>query len=213
EGELMTVLGPSGCGKTTALKIIAGLEEADKGKVFLEGNDVTEKRPEERDIGMVFQRPSLFPRMTVEENIEYALSPHTDDRVTREERIEKCLKLVNMIEARNKYPEELSGGEARRVELARTVSYKPDVILLDEPLTGLDRSLRREMRKEIKRVQRGTGTTTVFVTHNQEEAIYLSDRMAVLRDGKKEQEGTPEELYRHPENEFVAEFMGESVRF
>ncbi|MDZ7687651.1 MAG: ABC transporter ATP-binding protein [Halobacteriales archaeon] len=213
KGEFVTLLGPSGCGKTTALKAVAGLVEPDGGRVFLRGEDVTDTKPEERRVGMVFQTTSLFPRMTVRENVEYALKPHVEDGTERGERADDYLGLVRMTDKEDALPETLSGGEARRAELARALSYEPDVMLLDEPLTGLDRALRNELKDEIKRVHDETGVTTVLVTHDQEEAISVSDRVVVLNDGEKEQEGTPRDVYRHPRTRFVAEFVGESSRF
>jgi len=212
-GEFLTLLGPSGCGKTTVLKTIAGLVKPDEGNVLLRGDDVTETKPEARRVGMVFQSSSLFPRMTVRENVEYALKPHMENKNRRKKRAEEYLKLVRMADKEDAVPETLSGGEARRAELARALSYEPDVMLLDEPLTGLDRALRDELKKEIKRIHDETGVTTVLVTHDQEEAISVSDRVVVLKDGRKEQEGTPREVYRHPRTRFVAEFFGESTRF
>ena len=213
KGEFVTLLGPSGCGKTTALKAVAGLVEPDEGRVVLRGKDVTGTKPEKRRVGMVFQSTSLFPRMTVRENIEYALKPHIEDGTERKERADDYLELVRMTDKQEAMPETLSGGEARRAELARALSYEPDVMLLDEPLTGLDRALRNELKDEIKRVHDETCVTTVLVTHDQEEAISVSDRVVVLNDGKKEQEGSPKGLYRRPETRFVAEFLGESSRF
>ncbi len=213
EGEFVTLLGPSGCGKTTVLKAVAGVVEPDSGDVLLRGEDVTDAKPEERRVGMVFQSSSLFPRMTVRENVEYALRPHVDTASERKERAEEYLELVKMAEKAKSHPESLSGGEARRAELARALSYEPDVMLLDEPLTGLDRALRDELRGEIKRIHDETDVTTVLVTHDQKEAISVSDRIVVLNDGRKEQEGCPETLYRHPKTCFVAEFVGDSTRF
>jgi len=212
-GEFLTLLGPSGCGKTTVLKTVAGLVEPDEGRVLLRGDDVTDAKPEVRRVGMVFQSSSLFPRMTVRENVEYALKPHVDDKAERQERAKEYLELVKMLDKEDASPETLSGGETRRAELARALSYKPDVMLLDEPLTGLDRSLRDELKNEIKRIHDETGVTTVLVTHDQEEAISVSDRVVILKDGSKEQEGTPRDVYRHPQTRFVAEFVGESSRF
>jgi ABC-type Fe3+/spermidine/putrescine transport system ATPase subunit len=213
DGEFVTLLGPSGCGKTTVLKTVAGLAEPDEGQVLLRGKNVTDAKPEERHIGMVFQSSSLFPRMTVRENVVYAMKPHIDDKEERRRRAEDYLELVRMKDKQDAMPETLSGGEARRAELARALSYEPDVMLLDEPLTGLDRALRNELKNEIKRIHDETGVTTVLVTHDQEEAVAFSDRVVVLNDGKKEQEGSPREVYRHPETRFVAEFVGEAARF
>ncbi|MFW5929449.1 MAG: ABC transporter ATP-binding protein, partial [Halobacteriota archaeon] len=212
-GEFVTLLGPSGCGKTTVLKTLAGIETPDSGRVLLRGEDVTDKRPERRRVGMVFQSGSLFPRMTVRGNIEYALKPHVETAGERRRRAEDVLELVDMREKAESRPDSLSGGEARRVELARALSYEPDVTLLDEPLTGLDRALRNDLKHEIRRVHDETGVTTVLVTHDQEEAISVSDRVVVMKDGRKEQAGTPREVYRRPRTSFVAEFVGDSTRF
>ncbi|MFP4188497.1 MAG: ABC transporter ATP-binding protein [Halobacteriales archaeon] len=212
-GEFVTLLGPSGCGKTTVLKVVAGIETPDEGRVRLRGEDVTDAKPEDRRVGMVFQSSSLFPRMTVRENVEYALKPHVEDADRRRERTAEVLELVELTGKAESSPNALSGGEARRAELARALSYEPDVTLLDEPLTGLDRALRNELKDEIRRIHDETGVTTVLVTHDQEEAISVSDRVVVMNDGEKEQEGTPREVYRRPRTRFVAEFVGESTRF
>lgn len=212
-GEFVTLLGPSGCGKTTVLKALAGVEKPDEGRVLIGGEDVTDSKPEDRPIGMVFQSSSLFPRMTVRENVEYALRPHVECAEERRRRADEVLGLVSLADKSGRAPEALSGGEARRAELARALSYEPDVALLDEPLTGLDRALRSELRNEIRRVHDETDVTTVLVTHDQEEAISVSDRVVVMRSGAKEQEGTPREVYRRPRTRFVAEFVGEATRF
>lgn len=212
-GEFVTLLGPSGCGKTTVLKTVAGIRTPDEGRVLLRGDDVTGAKPEERQVGVVFQSSSLFPRMTVRQNVEYAVKPHIDDADERRKRVDEVLDLVEMSDKSTASPGSLSGGEARRVELARALSYEPDVALLDEPLTGLDRALRNELKNEIRRVHDETGVTTVLVTHDQEEAISVSDTVVVMNDGEKEQEGTPREVYRQPRTRFVAEFVGESTRF
>lgn len=212
-GEFVTLLGPSGCGKTTVLKAVAGIETPDGGSVHLHGEDVTDTKPEERRVGMVFQSSSLFPNMTVRENIVYALRPHVDEAEKRRDRTEEVLGLVGLCEKAESAPGSLSGGEARRAELARALSYEPDVTLLDEPLTGLDRALRNELKDEIRRIHDEAGVTTVLVTHDQEEAISVSDRVVVMNGGEKEQEGAPREVYRRPQTRFVAEFLGESTRF
>jgi putative spermidine/putrescine transport system ATP-binding protein len=213
EGEFLTMLGPSGSGKTTCLMMLAGFETATHGEICIGGKAINRIPPHKRGIGMVFQSSSLFPRMTVRENVEYALRPHVDTASERTDRAKEYLELVKMSEKAKSLPESLSGGEARRAELARALSYEPDVMLLDEPLTGLDRSLRDELRGEIKRIHDQTDVTTVLVTHDQKEAISVSDRIVVLNDGRKEQEGCPETLYRHPKTCFVAEFVGDSTRF
>jgi ABC-type Fe3+/spermidine/putrescine transport system ATPase subunit len=165
-GEFVTLLGPSGCGKTTVLKTVAGIDTPDEGRVILRRKDVTEAKPEERRVGMVFQSSSLFPSMTVRENIRYALKPHAHDAERRRQRTDEVLELVDMTDKAENDPDSLSGGEARRAELARALSYEPDVMLLDEPLTGLDRALRNELKDGIKRVHDETGVTTVLVTHD-----------------------------------------------
>lgn len=212
EGELASLLGPSGSGKTTVLETVAGLQRPDEGRVYLHGEDVTDSNPEDRDVGVVFQTSSLFPRMTVRENVEYALAPHVEDAGERRQIAEEHLELVEMSDRMDAAPTALSGGEARRVELARALSYEPDVLLLDEPLTGLDRELRSELLDEIRRIQIEEEVTTLYVTHDQEEAISISDRIAVLADGEKQQEGSPRQIYRRPETRFVAEFVGDSTR-
>lgn len=212
KGDFVTLLGPSGCGKSTTLKSIAGLIEPTEGKVILRGDDVTPLPPEKRNIGMVFQDSALFPHMTVRENIEYGLKMH-DITNNIDKRVDKYLNLVEMDGYGDDYPEELSGGQQRRISIARSLAYEPDMLLLDEPLTGLDRVLREQIRDEIKQIQRETNVTTLFVTHDQEEALSLSDKVIVLNDGKKEQEGHPRLLYEDPESQFVASFVGKSTSF
>ncbi|MFC4248748.1 ABC transporter ATP-binding protein [Natribaculum luteum] len=212
EGDFATLLGPSGCGKSTTLHTIAGLIEPTDGTIRLRGEDVTDRQPDERNIGMVFQSSALFPHMTVKENIAYGLKMHgMDDEI--DERVSEYLGLVEMAGYEDHLTTELSGGQQRRVSIARALAYEPDILLLDEPLTGLDRVLREQIRDEIKQIQREINVTTLFVTHDQEEALSLSDQVIVLNDGRKEQEGDPESLYARPANSFVAEFIGKSSRF
>lgn len=213
QGEFVTLLGPSGCGKSTTLHSIAGLIQPTEGEIHLRDKDVTDIPPDKRNIGMVFQNSALFPHMSVGENIAYGLQMHGADESTVQEAIHYYLELVHMDGYEDHKPGELSGGQQRRISLARALAYEPDILLLDEPLTGLDRVLREEMRYEIKRIQREINVTTLFVTHDQEEALSMSDRIITLNDGSKEQEGTPQELYEQPATRFVAEFVGKSTKF
>lgn len=213
QGEFATVLGPSGCGKSTTLHIIAGLIEPTEGSIQLRETDMTDAAPDERNIGLVFQHSALFPHMTVSENLRYGLRMQGVDSAVHDERIEKYLDLVQMPEYGDQKPDELSGGQQRRISLARALVYEPDILLLDEPLTGLDRVLREDMRNEIEGIQREVGVTTLLVTHDQEEALSMSDRVIVMNEGRKEQEGTPQELYKRPATPFVASFVGQSTRF
>lgn len=212
-GEFGTLLGPSGSGKSTTLHMIAGMIEPTSGEIRLRDEDVTDVPPDERNIGMVFQQTSLFPHMTVRENIAYGLEMHGVDDDEIDGTVHEFLELVQMSGYEDQHPSELSGGQQRRISLARALAYEPDILLLDEPLTGLDRVLREEMREEIKRIQRDIDVTTLLVTHDQEEALSMSDRIVTLDNGKKMQEGTPRELYESPANEFVAEFVGKSTKF
>ena len=207
-GEFVTLLGPSGSGKTTTLLSIAGHVIPTTGSIRIDGQDVTDEPPENRSLGVVFQRDALFPHMTARENLAYALGPHDYGDRECEERTDRFLSLVGMAGHAEKYPDQLSGGQRRRVELARALAYEPDLLLLDEPLTGLDRGLRREMRAEIARIHEETDVTTIYVTHDQEEALTLSDRIFVLDDGRLVAEGTPQKLYERPPNPFVASFLG-----
>lgn len=212
EGDFATLLGPSGCGKSTTLHMIAGLIEPTEGDILLRGDDVTHLQADERNIGMVFQNSALFPHMTVKENISYGLKMHgMDDEI--DQRVSEYLGLVEMAGYEDHLSTELSGGQQRRVSIARALAYEPEILLLDEPLTGLDRVLREQIRDEIKKIQREINVTTLFVTHDQEEALSLSDQVIVLNDGRKEQEGHPEALYERPANAFVAEFIGKSSQF
>jgi len=211
EGEFGTLLGPSGCGKSTTLHTIAGLIEPSEGSIVLRGDDVTDQSPDERDIGMVFQSSATFPHMTVGENIKYGLKMNGFEPDEMDARINRYLELVQMGGYREHGPTELSGGQERRVSIARALAYEPDILLLDEPLTGLDRVLREELRNEIKRIQREVDVTTLYVTHDQEEALSMSDTILVLDDGEKQQEGGPKEIYDRPANSFVATFVGKST--
>ncbi|HET7098477.1 MAG TPA: ABC transporter ATP-binding protein [Casimicrobiaceae bacterium] len=212
-GELVTILGPSGSGKTTLLKIIAGFELPDAGVVRLKGEDITFATPAKRGIGMVFQNYALFPHLTVERNVAFPLEMRGVPRAQIRERVAAVLQLVGLAELAARLPRELSGGQQQRVALARSVVFDPGLLLLDEPFGALDRKLREQMQLEVKRLQRRLGLTALFVTHDQEEALVLSDRIAVMSEGRIEQLGTPEDIYAHPVNWFVADFVGESNLF
>jgi sulfate transport system ATP-binding protein len=207
-GELFVLLGPSGSGKSTLLRMIAGLAEVDAGVVRLHGNDVTHVSPKDRAIGFVFQHYALFRNMTVADNVEFALRVRKVDAATRRERREELLQLVGLSGLAKRYPRQLSGGQQQRVALARALAHKPDVLLLDEPFGALDAKIRLELRQALRTIQREIGLTTIFVTHDQEEAFELADRMAVLRDGRLLEVGEPQELYLRPRSPFVATFLG-----
>src|SRR5437016_5485922 len=208
EGESLVLLGASGSGKTTILRIIAGLEQPDKGRVFLHGQDVTDLPARERGVGVIFQSYALFPRMTVEKNIAFGLKIRRRPRKERKETVNRLIKLVQLEDHRNKYPWQLSGGQQQRVAIARTLAYKPQVLLFDEPFGALDAQTRVKLRREIRALLREVKVPAVFITHDQEEALELGDRIAVLNDGHLEQIGTPDEVYNHPSTEFVATFLG-----
>jgi len=207
-GEMVALLGPSGCGKTTALRILAGLERADEGLVEVGGKDITDVPANKRDMGMVFQAYSLFPHMTVLENVAFGLKLRGVSQRDRAARAGEVLELVGLAEQRDRYAHQLSGGQQQRVALARALAIEPTVLLLDEPLSALDAKVRTQLRDEIRRVQLEVGRTTVFVTHDQEEALAIADRVGVMSEGRLEQIATPEELYNQPRTRFVAEFVG-----
>ena len=209
-GEFLTLLGPSGCGKTTTLRIIAGLEKPDSGEVLFDGKAVNDLPPYERNIGIVFQDYALFPHMTVFKNVAFGLEMRRVPRGEIERRVKRALELVNLEGLENRYPEQLSGGQQQRVALARALVVEPEVLLLDEPLSNLDAKIRERLRSEIKRIQRELGITAIYVTHDQEEAMAISDRIAVMNFGRVEQVGKPLELYYRPKTEFVARFLGTS---
>ena len=208
EGESLVLLGASGSGKTTILRIIAGLEQPDKGRVILHGKDVTDLPARERGVGVIFQAYALFPRMTVEKNIGYGLKIRRRPRKERKKIVNDLLKLVKLEEHRKKYPWQLSGGQQQRVAIARTLAYKPQVLLFDEPFGALDAQTRVHLRREIRTLLRQVKVPSVFITHDQEEALELGDRIAVLNEGNLEQVGTPDEVYNHPATEYVATFLG-----
>ncbi len=209
-GEFLTLLGPSGCGKTTTLRIIAGLEEATGGSVWLEGKDVSNLPPEKRPVNTVFQSYALFPHMNVEQNIAYGLKLRGVGKAERKQRVAEALELVRLSGYEKRTPSQLSGGQRQRVAIARAVVLKPRVLLLDEPLGALDLKLRQEMQFELKRLQQQLGITFIYITHDQEEALNMSSRIVVMREGRVEQIGTPEEVYEHPATLFVAGFIGQS---
>src|SRR2546427_2741214 len=208
EGESVVLLGASGSGKTTILRIIAGLEEPNTGRVILHGKDVTELPARERGVGVIFQSYALFPRMNVEKNITYGLRIRHRPRKEIKETLDRLIELVKLGEHRKKYPSQLSGGQQQRVAIARTLAYKPQVLLFDEPFGALDAQTRVHLRREIRGLLRQVKVPSVFITHDQEEALELGDRIAVLNNGHLEQVGTPDEVYNHPATEFVATFLG-----
>ncbi|MGI8645575.1 MAG: ABC transporter ATP-binding protein [Nocardioides sp.] len=207
-GELVALLGPSGCGKTTALRILAGLDQATSGRVEVGGRDITGVPANKRDMGMVFQAYSLFPHLTVLDNVAFGLKLRGEDKATRARKVAEKLELVGLSEHGNKYASQLSGGQQQRVALARALAIEPSVLLLDEPLSALDAKVRTQLRDEIRRVQLEVGTTTLFVTHDQEEALAVADRVGVMNKGRLEQVAPPAELYATPASTFVAEFVG-----
>jgi putative spermidine/putrescine transport system ATP-binding protein len=207
-GEFFTMLGPSGSGKTTTLRLIAGFESPDEGRVLLNGADVTRQPPYARDVNTVFQDYALFPHMTIGENVAYGMRIKRVGRTERNKRTSEALELVRLGGLENRKPAQLSGGQRQRVALARAIVNRPQVLLLDEPLGALDLKLRQDMQIELKRIQQEVGITFVYVTHDQEEALTMSDRLAVFNAGRIEQVGTPAEVYEHPETEFVAGFVG-----
>ncbi len=207
-GELVVLLGPSGCGKTTALRILAGLEEANAGRVVVGGKDLTRVPANKRDMGMVFQAYSLFPHMTVLDNVAFGLRLRKQHAERRTSRAREVLEMVGLSEHENRYAHQLSGGQQQRVALARALAIEPSVLLLDEPLSALDAKVRVQLREEIRRVQLEVGTTTLFVTHDQEEALAMADRVGVMNAGRLDQIAPPHELYARPSTRFVAEFVG-----
>jgi putative spermidine/putrescine transport system ATP-binding protein len=209
EGEFVTLLGPSGCGKTTLLNLMAGFAEADNGEIFIDGQLVTETPPYQREIGIVFQNYALFPHMSVAKNIGYGLRMRGVAKAEIAERVEQALALVKLQGYGERKPRELSGGQQQRVALARALVIRPKVLLLDEPFSALDKNLRLSMQIELKDIQRKLGVTTVFVTHDQSEALSMSDRVVVMSAGHVRQVGTPDAIYRHPQDPFVASFVGD----
>ena len=210
-GEFVTLLGASGCGKTTTLRIISGLETPDEGQVILDGKDMTALPPESRPVNTVFQSYALFPHMNVEKNVAYGLRVRGADKRTIAARVQEMLELVQMQDYAKRMPAQLSGGQRQRIAIARALAPQPQLLLLDEPLGALDLQLRRQMQIELKRLQKKLGITFIYITHDQEEAVNMSDRIAVMRGGRFEQLGTPEEIYDAPMTRYVAQFIGRST--
>jgi len=208
DGELLAVVGPSGCGKTTLLRLIAGLEQPDAGRVLIQGRDVTALPPERRDVGFVFQQFALFPNMSVAGNVEYGLKRRGVPRAERARRVQEMLAMVGLSQLAGRRPDQLSAGQQQRVALARALAPRPKTLLLDEPLSALDAAIRTRLREELRETQRRLGITTILVTHDQEEALAIADRVAVMNAGRLEQVGTPWELYDRPQTVFVAGFIG-----
>ncbi len=208
KGELVSFLGPSGCGKTTTLRMVAGFEIPSSGKITLGDTDVTNKAPNQRNVGMIFQAYALFPNMTVAQNIGFGLRIRKESDSAVTERVREMVSLINLEKHADKYPYQLSGGQQQRVALARALANRPQVLLLDEPLSALDAKIRVSLRAEIRAIQKKLGITAIFVTHDQEEALSISDRIVVMYEGRIEQIGTPFEIYNFPKTQFVANFVG-----
>jgi len=208
QGELITLLGPSGCGKSTLLRSLAGLHPVNGGRIFVDNQDITNMVPQKRNIGMVFQSYALFPNMTVEGNIEFGLKMKKMASSQRVIEVKRVIELVELQGREHHYPHQLSGGQKQRVALARALVVKPNILLLDEPLSALDAKIRRHLRQQIRDIQQELNLTTIFVTHDQEEAMTVSDRIFLMSNGKIIQQGKPEEIYTQPVNEFAARFMG-----
>jgi putative spermidine/putrescine transport system ATP-binding protein len=213
KGEFISFLGPSGCGKTTTLNMIAGFLDPDEGELLIKGKRMNGVPPYNRDLGMVFQTYALFPHMTVFENVAYGLKLRKIPKAEIRERVRKVLELVRLPNVEDRFPKQLSGGQRQRIAIARALVTEPSILLLDEPLSNLDAKLREELRDELKRLHQQIGVTTIFVTHDQEEALSLSDRIVVMSHGNIEQIGTPQEIYHHPATEFVHTFIGKTNRF
>ncbi|MEO3388494.1 ABC transporter ATP-binding protein [Mesorhizobium sp. CAU 1741] len=211
DGEFITLLGPSGCGKTTTLRMVAGFIEPTGGSIRIDGKDVTARAPWERSTGLVFQNYALFPHMTVAQNVAFGLEMRKVPKAETEEKVVSALQLVRLDHLADRYPRQLSGGQQQRVALARALAFRPDVLLLDEPLSNLDAKLRTEVRLEIRSLQQRLGLTTIMVTHDQEEALTMADRLVVMNEGRIQQTGTQRELYDRPANAFVASFVGRST--
>lgn len=208
KGEFVSFLGPSGCGKTTVLRMIAGFETPDRGMIEIDGKDVVNLKPNQRNIGMVFQAYALFPNMTVAQNVAFGLRIAGKSKQERNATVNEMLSLIRLEHLAERYPYQMSGGQQQRVALARALATKPQVLLLDEPLSALDAKIRMSLREEIRTIQQKLGITTIFVTHDQEEALSISDRIVVMHEGKANQVGTPFEIYNKPATRFVASFVG-----
>ncbi len=213
KGSLVSFLGPSGCGKTTTLRMIAGFEQPDEGSILLDKEDITRISPNQRDIGMVFQAYALFPNMTVRQNIAFGLKMKKTSKDEVEKRVDEVLDMVRLKGTAKRYPHQLSGGQQQRIALARALAVRPRVLLLDEPLSALDAEVRVALRGEIRRIQSELAITTVYVTHDQEEALSISDKVVVMENGIIQQVGTPQDIYRAPQTRFVATFIGTANQF
>ena len=207
EGEFVSILGASGCGKTTLLKILVGIEKADTGSVFKDGDDITNKKPSQRGMGLVFQNYALFPNMNVFNNVAYPLRAHHIPKAEIEKRVNETLAIVGLSEFAKKKPTKMSGGQQQRVAIARTLVMNPDIILFDEPMAALDADIRMSLRKELKQLQKELNKTMIYVTHDQEEAFSMSDRIIVMNDNHIAQFDTPNNIYKHPADEFVERFI------
>jgi iron(III) transport system ATP-binding protein len=208
DGELFTLLGPSGCGKTTLLRLVGGFHQPDRGEIFFGSKAVSRVPPYERNIGVVFQNYALWPHMTIYENVAYGLKIKKFSKKEIDEKVRQALEMTNLTGLENRYPGQVSGGQQQRAALARALVLSPDVLLLDEPLSNLDAKIRIQVRAEIRKLQKDLGITTIYVTHDQEEALTISDRIAVMNQGRVQQIGVPQELYERPKNPFVADFIG-----
>ena len=213
EGEFLTMLGPSGCGKTTTLRMIAGFETPSDGNIYIEGEKIQDTEPYDREVNTVFQNYALFPHMTIYENVAFGLTIKKVNKIEIKQRVTEMLELVQLTGYENRKPSQLSGGQKQRVAIARALINRPKVLLLDEPLGALDMKLRKQMQFELKRLQRKLGITFIYVTHDQEEALTMSDRIAIMYGGNLEQIGTPKEIYEKPASKFVGDFIGESNIF
>jgi putative spermidine/putrescine transport system ATP-binding protein/spermidine/putrescine transport system ATP-binding protein len=213
EGSLVTLLGPSGCGKTTLLRMVAGLEEPTEGDIFIKGARINDVPIHKRNLGMIFQNYALFPHKTIFENVAFGLKYRDVSRDEVAGKVTRALEMVRLPGVENRMPSQLSGGQQQRIAMARAIVIEPDVLLMDEPLSALDENLREEMRREIDNLQQLLGVTTIFVTHDQREALSMSDKILVMNQGRKQQEGSPEDVYNYPVNHFVADFLGHSNFF
>ena len=213
EGEFLTLLGPSGCGKTTILRLISGLEKASSGNIYIDNIDVTNLDPTKREVNTIFQKFALFPHMTVEDNISFGLKMKKIEKKEIEKRVKRVIKLVKLEGFEKRYPHELSGGEQQRVAIARGIIMNPKVLLLDESLCSLDLKLKKQMQIELKKIQKKLGITFIYVTHDQDEALTMSDRIVIINKGLIQQNDTPKNIYKHPKTTFVADFIGESNIF
>ncbi len=210
EGSLVTLLGPSGCGKTTLLRMVAGLEEPTEGDILIKGKRINDTPIHQRNLGMIFQNYALFPHKTIFDNVAFGLKYRNVSKEDIRKKVTRALEMVRLPGVENRMPSQLSGGQQQRIAMARAIVIEPDVLLMDEPLSALDENLREEMRREVDNLQRMLGVTTIFVTHDQREALSMSDKILVMKDGRKQQEGTPESVYNEPVNHFVADFLGHS---